>query len=72
MTANYLKVMLETLCYFNQVEILHTYKKNGEPYLTIRCVKNTSTIQVEFIQSHIIQQYDSIKEAESAIKKVIN
>lgn len=64
--------MLETLCYYKDVEITHTFSENELPLLKVCCVKNTETMQMTFIQSQTVEYYEDVQEAAAIIEKSIN
>ena len=72
MSFDHIKETLETLCYYKDVEITHTFSKDGQPLISVCCVKPTETIQITFVQSQNIEYYENVAEATSLIKKVIN
>ncbi|WP_050182146.1 hypothetical protein [Domibacillus robiginosus] len=72
MSLNHIKEMLKTLCYYNTVEITHTFSKNGQDFLKASCKKNTETIQLTFVECQTIEYYDDVEEAASVIEKLIN
>ncbi|OES46017.1 hypothetical protein BA724_16765 [Domibacillus iocasae] len=67
-----LKNFLELLCNYNRTEITHRFYKNNQPIAFANCLRNTTTIQVTFIQSETIEHYESVEEAASVIHKLIN
>ncbi|WP_046173566.1 hypothetical protein [Domibacillus indicus] len=72
MSLKHIKEMLETLCYYNAVEITHTFSKNEQAFLKASCKKNTETIQLTFLKSQEIKYYDDIDEAAAVIAELIN
>ncbi|WNS78449.1 hypothetical protein RRU94_00295 [Domibacillus sp. DTU_2020_1001157_1_SI_ALB_TIR_016] len=66
------KMMLETLCYYKEVEITHTFSKDEQPLLKTSCVKNTDTLKVAFIQNETIEYYENVEEALCIIGKLID
>lgn len=72
MSLKHLKEMLKMLCYFNSVEITHTFSKNGQAFLKASCKKNTETIQLTFVESQTIEYYDDVEEAAAVIEELIN
>jgi len=64
--------MLKMLCYYNTVEITHTFSKKGQAFLKASCKQNTETIQLTFVQSQAIEYYDDIEEAAAVIEELIN
>lgn len=72
MSLKHINEMLKTLCYYNTVEITHTFSKNGQAFLKASCKKNTETIQLSFVESQTIEYYDDTEEAAAIIEKLIN
>lgn len=72
MSLKHIKEMLKTLCYYNTVEITHTFTKNGQAFLKTSCKKNTETIQLTFVGPQTIKYYDDIEVAAVVIEKLIN
>ncbi|MEM1504963.1 hypothetical protein RG959_16295 [Domibacillus sp. 8LH] len=72
MSIDSIKTMLETLCYYKDVEITHTFSKDEQPLLKISCVKNTDTLKVAFIQNETIEYYENAKEAACIIGKLVD
>jgi len=72
MSLKHIKEMLNTLCYYNTVEITHTFSRNGQAFLKASCLRNTETIQFTFVKSQTIEYYDDVEEAASVIEKLIN
>ncbi|MEM1505922.1 hypothetical protein RG959_21220 [Domibacillus sp. 8LH] len=72
MSLSRIKEMLKTLCYYNTVEITHTFSKYGQDFLKVNCEKNTEAIQLTFVECQTIKYYDDAEEAASVIEKLIN
>jgi uncharacterized protein YkuJ len=71
MSLSHIKEMLKMLCYYNTVEMTHSFNKNGQAFLKVSCKQNTETIQLNFIQSQAIEYYDDIEEAAAVIEELI-
>ncbi|MCM3789370.1 hypothetical protein M3221_13270 [Domibacillus indicus] len=72
MSIDSIKTMLETLCYYKDVEVTHTFSKDEQPLLKISYVKNTDTLKVAFIQNEAIEYYENVEEAACIIGKRID
>ncbi|OES46019.1 hypothetical protein [Domibacillus iocasae] len=72
MLLDSLQDLLETLCSYNTIDITHTFEKDEYPIASVCCLKDTSTIQVTMFETQSIEQYENIKEAAMAIKKLMN
>ena len=72
MSLDKLKEMLEVLRYYHTVEITHTFRSGDQPFLSVCCLKNTTTFQITIIEDQTIQYYDCVEEAAITIEKLIN
>ncbi len=72
MSLDSLKDLLDTLCYYNTVDITHTFKRDGQSIASVCCLKNTSIIKVTMAQTKSIEQYESIEDAAVAIDRLVN
>ena len=64
--------MLRTLCEYNNVEIKHTFSIEGKTQIVVRCLKNTSTIEITNLASNSVEIYDDLGKAAEAIQLLIN
>ena len=64
--------ILKTVCFYNTVDITQTFGKDGVDIVIVKCVKNTSTLQVTFVQAQQVNYYKSIAEAARVIESEIN
>jgi uncharacterized protein YkuJ len=72
MSLDSLQDLLETLCSYNTIDITHTFEKDEQPIASVCCLKDTSTIQVTMFETQSTEQYENIREAAMAIKKLMN
>ncbi|WKA54966.1 hypothetical protein [Planococcus shixiaomingii] len=71
MSLESIKEILETVCFYNTVNITQTFSKAKEALFTVVCVKNTSTLEVTNLQTGAVEYFDSVEEAAIAIEKEI-
>ncbi len=71
MSIEYKKEMLQLLRYYNNVDITHTFSKNGQPVASVSCLKNTNTLQITFFNNHTVEKYETIEEAVTVIETLI-
>lgn len=67
-----LKVMLETICKYNTVEIKHTFSKNNQPFFTVRCLKGTRTLEITYLDTQVVEHYDNLEEVAEVMLLLIN
>ena len=72
MIKDYIMNMLQTLCTYNNVEIKHTFSLKDEPVLTVRCIKDTTTIELTNLCDHSVTLYDDLDEAAEALEHLIS
>ncbi|WP_075617541.1 hypothetical protein [Paenisporosarcina indica] len=72
MSKNNLIVMLKTLCKYNNVEIKHTFSIKGQPQIVVRCLRDTSTIEITNLATNTIELYDDLGKAAERIQLVTN
>lgn len=70
MSKEYLLIMLKTLCDYNKVQIEHQFGTNYQSQITVRCVKHTQTIEINYLDSQTIKLFDSFEDAVEAIQQV--
>ncbi|MDN7243788.1 hypothetical protein QWY14_18525 [Planococcus sp. N028] len=71
MSLESIKEILETVCFYNTVNITQTFSKAKEALFAVVCVKNTSTLEVTNLQTGAVEYFDSVEEAAIAIEKEI-
>ncbi|TWT11959.1 hypothetical protein [Planomicrobium sp. CPCC 101079] len=71
MSLESIKEILETVCFYNTVNITQTFSKNEQALLTVVCLKNTSTLEVKNLQAQTVNYFESVEEAAVAIEKEI-
>ena len=64
--------MLETLCQYNNVKIIHTFSSNEQPVITVRCLEHTRTIEITNLKNNTVKLFDNIEESAEALQLLIN
>lgn len=64
--------MLKTLCEYNNVEITHTFSTDEIPVIKVRCVKNTSIIEITNFIDNTVKLSDNIEKTAEEIQLFIN
>ncbi|WKA56649.1 hypothetical protein [Planococcus shixiaomingii] len=72
MTIESIKNLLTTICQYNTVRITQTFTKDEVDWIQVRCVPNTSTLELTYLQTETIEKYDSVEEAANIIEKSIS
>lgn len=71
MSFENIKEILETVRFYNTVNITQTFSKGEETLFAVVCLKNTSTLEVKNLQTQAIVYFDSVEDAAIAIEKEI-
>jgi hypothetical protein len=71
MSLESIKEILETVCFYNTVNITQTFSKDDQTVFTVVCVKNTSTLEVKNLHTQAVQYFDCVEKAAIAIEKEI-
>lgn len=69
MKFEHIKELLHTISFYNTANIIQTFSKEDQDHITVRSVKNTSIIQVTFIQSGKVVFYKSVDQASKIIEQ---
>lgn len=72
MKLEHIKEILQTVRFYNTVNITQTFCKEGKNCITVKCVKNKSILQITFIQTGHVVFFDSIDQAAQTIECNIN
>lgn len=67
-----IKEMIDFLCYYKDVEIVHTFSKEKQPLLRVSFLANTGHIQIIFVQTKKIEYFDNVDKAVSFIENILN
>ncbi|MDN7241187.1 hypothetical protein QWY14_05260 [Planococcus sp. N028] len=63
-----IKEILQTVSFFNTVEITQTFGKDGTDCVIVKNVKNTRTLQMTFLQTGKVEFYKCLNQAAEAIE----
>ena len=66
-----IEILLETVCKFNFVKITQVFTKQDVDWVSVRCVPNTNTLELTYLDTGNIEFYTSIAEAAKAIELYI-
>lgn len=71
LTFESIKSLLITICQYNTVRITQTFTKEDMDWIRVKCVPNTSVLELTFLQTEAIRHFDDIDEAAKVIEKAI-
>ncbi len=60
MKLSSLKVFLETMCYYNTVNIKQVFAAEGGASLSVRCVRGTNSFELTHSETHEVVHIKSI------------
>ena len=72
MSYESIKDLLETVRYYHTVNIEQSFHRGDQAYISVKCLKNTRTLELTYIDSKAIVLYESIEDAAHAIYEAIN
>ncbi|MFJ7756341.1 hypothetical protein ACQKGI_23720 [Peribacillus muralis] len=74
MTNEHVKNLLSELCYFDELDITHTFSFNGIRILQVKClnIDSQQMFELTYPDSDIVDFYSDIAEAAKAIKSIIS
>lgn len=72
MSFESIKDLLETVSYYHTVNIEQSFHKGEKAHITVKCVKDTRTLEVTYIDTQATEHYESIEDAALAIYEAIN
>ncbi|ETP70030.1 hypothetical protein AC739_05670 [Planococcus glaciei] len=72
MSYESIKDLLETVRYYHTVNIEQSFHRGDQAYISVKCLKNTRTLELTYIDSKAIVLYESIEDAALAIYEAIN
>ncbi|WP_203334816.1 hypothetical protein [Planococcus beigongshangi] len=72
MKKNHISDLLSTICQYNNVRITQTFTQEGNDLISVRCVPDTTTLELTFLETGEIALYNSVEEAAAFIDKHIN
>lgn len=72
MKLNDIERLLSTIYQYNSVRITQTFTKDGSEWISARCLPDTRIIELTFLQTSVIRNFDSVKAAARIIDQQIN
>lgn len=62
-----IQTLLETICEYNNVRITQTFAKDSIDWILVKCVPNTRILELTYLETGTVQQYESVTEATEVI-----
>lgn len=62
-----IQTLLETICEYNNVRITQTFAKDSTDWILVKCVPNTRILELTYLETGTVQQYESVTEATKVI-----
>lgn len=62
-----IRALLETICEYNNVRITQTFTKDDVNQILVKCVPDTQLLELTYLQTGTIEQYQSVIEAAEVI-----
>lgn len=59
--------LLETICEYNNVRITQTFAQDSVDRILVKCVPNTHILEMTYLETGIVEQYESVDEAAEVI-----
>jgi hypothetical protein len=72
MSFESIRELLKTVRYYNTVNIVQSFYKGDEAYIVVKCVKNTRTLEVTYIETQTVEHFECPDEAALAIYESLN
>ncbi|TWT28236.1 hypothetical protein [Planomicrobium sp. CPCC 101110] len=72
MKLEHIKEILQTVSFYNTVDITQTFSKEDTDHIIVKSVKNTGVLQMTFIQTGQVVFYQSIDQAAEAVEGNLN
>lgn len=66
-----IRSLLETICEYNNVRITQTFTKENVDQILVKCVPNTQVLELTYLQTGTIEQYQSATEAAEVIHQAL-
>lgn len=67
MRKEYIQVLLETTCQYNNVRITQTFFKDDTEWLLVKCIPDSQILELTYVLTETVEHYESIKEAVEVI-----
>lgn len=65
-------LLLTTITQRNTVTITQSFSKAGEEWINVRCLPDTRTLELTFLQTNTVEHHTTIFEAAKVIDEQIN
>lgn len=62
-----IQVLLDTICQYNNVRITQTFSKDKADWILVKCISDTHTLELTYLQADTVECYESIEEAVDVI-----
>lgn len=72
MSFDHIKETLETICFFKDVDITHTFSRNDEPLLHVQFAEETQKIQITWSQTNKTELYNDVYKAAEVIQEFVS
>lgn len=72
MQIDHISNLLSTICQYNNVRITQTFTLENKDLILARCVPNTTTLELTFLETSTVEYYDSVEEAAAAVDTHLN
>lgn len=72
MKFEHIKEILQTVSFYNTVDITQTFSKEDTDHIIVKSVKNTGVLQMTFIQTGQVVFFQSIDQAAEAVEGNLN
>lgn len=72
MNLNHIIELLSTITQYNNVNITQTFSLEGKDIITVRCIPETTMIELRYLQSLDIEHFDTVEEAAAVINLQLN
>lgn len=72
MKINHISDLLSTICQYNNVRITQTFTLENKDLIIVRCVPNTTILELIFVETSTVERYDSVEEAAAVIDSRLN
>lgn len=72
MSFESIKDLLATVHYYHTVNIEQSFQRGDQPFITVKCLKNTRTLELTYIDTQATEHYENIEDAALAIYEAVN
>lgn len=71
MSLESIKEMLQTVHYYNTVNITQSFSREDGAIITARCLKDTKILEVTFLEEQKVEQFTCMEKAAAAIYRAL-